>query len=150
MEKVINSSVAASRGEKVPASSVPVASRFYGEVDRDQVARSRYYEGSKRIETLEGSLKAAKKGGDAATVERLQNANPEVGLINANNRAQQAIQKLNKMAVQVVGDRETMREIDQRRFETMRALSDAIRDMERSQRPPTIAERLSGASASQR
>jgi len=150
LEKVINSSVAASRGEKVPASGVPVVGRFYGTVDKDQVARSRYYEGSKRLETLEGSLKSAKKGGDAATVERLQRTHPEIGLINANNRAQQAIQKLNKQAVQVVGDRETMEAIDQRRFETMRALSDAIRDMERSQRPPTIAERLRGASTDQR
>lgn len=150
LEKVINSSVAASRGEKVPASAVPVLGRFYGAVDKDQVARSRYYEGSKRLETLQGSLKSAKKGGDAATVERLQRTHPEIGLINANNRAQQAIQKLNKQAVEVVGDRETMEAIDQRRFETMRALSDAIRDMERSQRPATIAERLGGASGSQR
>jgi hypothetical protein len=142
LEKVINSSVAASRGEKVPASSVPVAGRFYGEVDGDLVARSRYYEGSKRIEALEGSLRAAKKAGDGATVERLQRTRPEVGLINANNRAQQAIQKLNKQAAQVIGDRETLREIDQRRFETMRALSEAIRDMERAQRSPTLAERL--------
>lgn len=147
LEKVINASVAASRGEKVSSSSIPVASRFYGEVDRDQVARSRYYEGSKRVEALEGSLKAAKKGGDAEAVERLQRTNPEVGLIHANNRAQQAIQKLNKQAAQVIGDRETLREIDQRRFETMRALSDAIRDMERSQRPPTLAERLRGEPA---
>jgi len=112
LEKVINTSVAASRGEKVQASSVPVAGRFFGEVDRDLVARSRYYEGSKRLEALEGSLKAAKKGGDAETVERLQRANPEVGLIHANNRAQQAIQKLNNQAAQVIGDREPLREID--------------------------------------
>lgn len=46
------------------------------------------------------------------------------------------------MAVTTVGDRETVEQIDQARQLQMRALNEAMRDLEKSSGKPTLAQRL--------
>ncbi|RZI58709.1 MAG: hypothetical protein EOP14_04730 [Pseudomonas sp.] len=46
------------------------------------------------------------------------------------------------MAVTTVGDRETVEQIDQARQLHMRALNEAMRDLEKSSGKPTLAQRL--------
>lgn len=46
------------------------------------------------------------------------------------------------MAVTTVGDRETVEQIDQARQLQMRALNEAMRDLEKSSGKPTLEQRL--------
>ena len=116
--------------------------RFYGEVDDDQVAQSRYYERSKAIKTAESSYKAAIKAGDDKAIERMEESTPELMMARTFARTQQNISKLNKLAVQVVNDPAEMREIDTARTELMKSANEAIAEMEREDGKVTLADRL--------
>ena len=142
VEKSVNASTAAARGDKVKSSQIPVLGRFYGEVDDDQVAMSRYYESDKKLKTLNSSLKAAKGAGDGKALERMLDAHPEAAFAIAESRVQQEIAKLNKLAVQVVKDPAAMREIDQARVAHMKALNEAMAEMEKASGKTTLGDRI--------
>lgn len=142
LEKIINVSTAAARGEEVKASQIPLASRFGGSVDEDRVAQSRYFENVRRLERAENTLNAAKKAGDGDFIAQLVKERPEIALVSLGNRVQTEVAKLNKLAVSTVDDRETLQQIDQARLARMRALNEAVRELELAQRGPTIAQRI--------
>ncbi|MCY1166226.1 Inorganic Pyrophosphatase [compost metagenome] len=142
IEKTINASTAAAAGGKVKSSQIPVLGRFYGEVDDDQVAMTRYYEGSKKLKTLESSLNAAKKAGDGAAMLKMLEEHPEAAFIKAQSRVQSEISKLNKQAVGIVDNPEVMKVIDSARVEKMKALTDAIEEMERARGKKTLGDRI--------
>lgn len=141
-EKIVDTTTAKARGEKTSINSVPVASRFYGEVDADRVQQSRYYENVKRVDRVEAAAKAAKKAGDAEAYQRIVNESPLYEVIKPANKVEQAVRKLNKQAVQVIGDREAQAALDAQRVETMKQLNDGIRELEAVRRGPTIADKL--------
>lgn len=142
VEKTINASTAAAAGGKVKSSQIPVLGRFYGEVDDDQVAMTRYYEGSKKLKTLESSLNAAKKAGDGAAMVKMLEEHPEAAFIKAQSRVQSEISKLNKAAVGTVDNPEVMKVIDSARVEKMKALTGAIEEMERARGKVTLGDRI--------
>ena len=142
MEKIINVSTAAARGEDVKVSQVPLVSRFSGKVDAGQVEQCRYYAAAKKLEGLESSMNAAKKAGDAGALQRMIDANPEAAAIQSGNKIQAAIGKLNKLAVSTVADREAMKQIDEARLEYMKALNEAMKELEQATAKPTIAQRI--------
>jgi hypothetical protein len=144
-EKIIDVTAAKARGEETPVSRIPVASRFYGVVQPDRIEQSRYFENINSIEKIEGQFKAAKKAGDGDAMERIQKNNPNFVFINASNKVQTAIQKLNKQAVQVIGNREEQKAIDEARIATMKELNEGIRTLERERRAPTVGEKLRDA-----
>lgn len=144
LEKIINVSTAAARGEEVRASQVPLFSRFGGRVDEDRVAQSRYFDNVRRLERTENTLNAAKKAGDGEFMGRLLQDRPEAALIQLGNSAQSEVAKLNKLAVSTVGDREALAQIDQARLGRMRALNDAVRALELASDGPTLAQRIRG------
>lgn len=145
IEKTIDSSVKAARGEKVRMSGIPVAGRFYGEVDADQVQQSRYYERGKQLDKVQSSLAAAKAAGDGEAMVRMIEANPDALLIKAHDKIQRDLAKLNKLAVSTVNDTATIKAIDEARLETMRSLNTVIKEMEDARTPPTLAQKLRGA-----
>lgn len=144
LEKIINMSTAAARGDEVKISQIPLASRFGGRVDADRVAQSRYFDNVRQLERTENTLNASKKAGDGEFMGRLLEERPEVELIQLGNRVQAEIAKLNKLAVSTVGDREALQQIDQARLERMRALNDAVRNLELAKQGPTLAQRVRG------
>ena len=64
--------------------------------------------------------------------------------MHMNDRVQQRIAKLNKMATATINDRETLTAIDRARFDTMQSLNDAMRDLETATSKPTLAQKLRG------
>lgn len=142
IEKTINSSVKASRGEEVKKSQIPILGRFSGEVQDDDVQKSRYFATAKKLDTLESQFNLAKKSGNAEAVERMITEHPEIALIKAQNKVAASISKLNKLAVTVINDRETMKTVDEARVMNMRALNEAIAQQERAAGKPTPGEKL--------
>lgn len=142
IEKTINASTATARGEKVKSSQIPVAGRFYGEVDDDQVQMSRYFEGAKKLKTLESSLKAAKQAGDVTAMLKMIETHPEIAFIKAQAKVQSEISGLNKLAVSTVKDPETIKVIDKARVEKMKALNGAIEELEKANGKVTLGDRL--------
>jgi hypothetical protein len=148
LEKIINTSTAAARGEEVKVAQVPLVSRFGGRVDADRVAQSRYFDNVRRLERTENTLNAAKRAGDGEFMVRLLEERPEAELIKFGNKVQAEIAKLNKQAVSIVGDREALQQVDQDRLERMRALNDAVRNLELVKQGPTLAQRVRGEGSS--
>jgi hypothetical protein len=144
IEKTINASTATSRGEKVKMSQIPVAGRFYGEVDGDQVKTSRYFENSRKLDQLETTTKTVIKAGDSAALEKLQKEHPEIALINLGNRVQSAVAKLNKMAVQTIGDPAATKTIDENRVATMDVLNEAVKALEADTSKPSLGAKIKG------
>ncbi len=142
IEKTINASTATAHGEKVKSSQIPVAGRFYGEVDDDQVQMSRYFEGAKKLKTLESSLKAAKQAGDGTAMLKMIETHPEIAFIKAQAKVQSEISGLNKLAVSTVKDPETIKVIDKARVEKMKALNGAIEELEKANGKVTLGDRL--------
>lgn len=142
LEKGINSSVKAAQGEKVQPSQIPVLGRFYGEVNDDQVAMSRFYESDRKLKTLNSSLKAAQAAGDGEALSRMLAAHPEAAFVKAESKVQQEISKLNKLAVQVVKDPAAMREIDEARVARMKSLNEAMAEMEKANGKATLGDRI--------
>lgn len=141
-EKTINASTAAARGEKVRMSGIPVAGRFYGEVDDDQTQTSRYFENSRKVRKVESSVKAARKAGDDDTADAIEDRNPEAALIRSYNRTQRALAALNKEAVQIVGDVKEMAVVDKERAQLMREFNEDLEELERESGKITLADRL--------
>lgn len=147
LEKTINASVLASRGEKVKPSAIPVAGRFYGEVDGDQVAMTKFYKNSRELDTLQSSLKAAMKAGDGAAVMRMFEDHPEAVLTKLNDKTQADIAQLNKLAVSVVRDPAEMKEIDRVRVDRMAGLNEAVKQMEEASGKMTLGQKLRAKTA---
>jgi hypothetical protein len=143
LEKAINASSAASRGDDVKMSQIPVAGRFYGEVDDAQVKQSRYFETSKKIDSLDNTRKAIIKAGDTDALEKLYAQHPDAALIELGNKVQSNVSKLNKLAATTIDDPASMREIDAARVETMDLLNQAVTDLEQS-KPATPAAKVKG------
>lgn len=144
IEKTINASTAAARGDKVKMSQIPVAGRFYGEVDGDQVRMSRYFENSRKLDQLETTKKTIIKAGDAAALEKLQKDHPEIALIGLGNRVQSAVSSLNKMAVQTIGDPASVKTIDENRVAAMDVLNEAVKALEADTTKPALGAKIKG------
>jgi Large polyvalent protein associated domain 38 len=142
IEKTINSSTAASRGEQVKPSGIPVLGRFYGEVDDNQVQMSRYYTASNNIAKLSSTIKAMEKAGDGAAMEKFVESNPGVALIQTHNKLGVSIAKLNKMAVETVGNPEALAMVDEARIGLMGALNQAVADVNKKPGKVTLADMI--------
>lgn len=143
LEKTINLSTAAARGDKVPSSKIPIAGRLYGEVDDDAVQKSRYFEAGKRIDKAQAALKAAQKAGDVDAMRKIMERDgTSIMMAGAQDKVNTEIAKLNKLAIMTVNDRETMKAVDEARLGLMRNLNAGIEQMEKQTNPPTIADRL--------
>ena len=142
IEKTVNASVKASQGEEVKTSKIPVVGRFYGEVNDDDVQKTRYFNAKKDLDKLESQFNLAKKSGNAEAVERMLKEHPEIVMIAAQNRVQASIAKLNKLAVTVINDRETMKAVDDARVMNMRALNEAIEQQEKLAGKVTPGQKL--------
>lgn len=142
IEKTVNASTAAERGDKVKMSQIPVAGRFYGEVDSDQVQMSRYYDSSNKLKMLESSFKAMTKAGDADAARKFLDEHPELVMARTAATVQQKVAALNKLAVQTVSDPSMMKQIDEARVANMVALNQAIKAQEDAAGKVTLAQKL--------
>ena len=149
LEKTINASTAKARGEKVNVSQIPVVGRFAGEVDDDQVQKSRYFESGKKLDKLESSFKAMQKAGDGDAAEKYVEQHPELAMVKPFHHIQTVIGKLNRQAVQTIGDTEAIKDIDQSRVDLMRTLNEAVLEMEKDVAKETgkvtLGERIKAA-----
>lgn len=140
LEKGINASTAAARGDKVKTSQIPVVGRFYGEVDPEQVTTSRYFENTRQLRKAESSFKAMAKAGDADAVDDFLKRNPDVVLAQQMNEIQRAIAELNRVAVTTVGDPKQMNDIDAARTQLMGVLNESVKELEAAN--PTLGDKL--------
>jgi hypothetical protein len=123
---------------------VPIVGRFYGEVDPDRVTQNRYFERGTQLDKVQNSLRAAKAAGDGDAMVKMLDQHPEAALIQAHDKVQQHITKLNKLAVSTIDDREMMKTIDEARHAEMRGLNEAFEELEAAQ-GPTPGQRLKKA-----
>jgi hypothetical protein len=144
LEKTVDTSHAVAVGDKVKPSGMPIVGRFYGEVDADRVTESRYYDRSRKIDTVQNSLRAANSARDGEAMVKILEEHPEAALIQAQDKVQQRISKLNKLAASTVDDREMMKTIDEARRAEMRGLNEAFQELEAAQ-GPTPGQRLKKA-----
>lgn len=142
LEKGINASTAASRGEKTKMSQIPVVGRFYGEVDDDSVQRGRYYEADAKMKKLTSVSREIKKSGTDAELDAYEKAHPEIELEKDFQRTRTRIAKLNKFAVETINNPKELASIDADRAEEMRELNADIKQLEKASGKLTPAEKL--------
>lgn len=142
IEKTVNTSIDAAKGQPVKASGVPVLGRFYGEVDDANVQRSRYFDNLREIETLERKIRAADKAGDTVAAERMEADGVVVEASRAARRAKKDIRDLNNEAMETIGNGAALRAIDEERTAVMRDLNDEVDEIKRETRGPTLGDRL--------
>jgi len=144
IEKTINASTAASRGEDVKSSAIPVLGRFYGEVNGDQVKTSRYFDNAAKLDKLETTKRTMTKAGDAEALAKLTADHPEIALIQLGNKVHSSVVKLNKIAATTIGDVETMKELDATRVQIMDQLNQALEGLEKETQKPTLGDKIKG------
>lgn len=142
IEKTINASTASARGDKVKASQIPVLGRFYGEVENDDVQRSRYFKTDQEMKKLTSVSRELKKSGTDADMDAYEKKHPELEAVNDWQRAERRIAKLNKLAVETINDPKELRSIDADRAEEMRDLNQTLLDMEKATGKTTPAEEV--------
>ena len=130
IEKGANAAVLKGRGEEVKAYQVPLAGRFFGEVDDAQVQKTRFYKNTGKINGLEAELKALRKRGDDTTA--FEKDNPLVDLYNTNDRVNTMLRNLNKQAKENISDIAEMKRIDTDRAAAMKNLNDEVRQLEKT------------------
>jgi len=140
IEKTVDSTDKAVRGEDVKMTGIPILGRFKGETDDQRTQQTRFYNSGREIDRVESSIKAASNAGDGEAVKRLYEDNPKAKLIRAHAKLSRDLSALNKMAVTVVNDPEQMKRIDQARTEKMRALNEAVKSLEAGEK--TLGEKL--------
>jgi hypothetical protein len=122
-----------------------VAGRFYGEVDDDRVQQSRYFDKSKEIAKAKSSLQAAKKAGDGEAMVKMSEQHPELAVATSYEKLQRELNALNKAAVSTVDDPAALKVIDDARVAKMKALNDAVRELEQASGKVTLGQKLRGA-----
>lgn len=142
IEKTINASTASARGDKVKASQIPVLGRFYGEVENDDVQRSRYFKTDQEMKKLTSVSRELKKSGTDADMDAYEKKHPELEAVRDWQRAERRIAKLNKLAVETINDPKELRSIDADRAEEMRDLNQTLLDMEKATGKTTPAEEV--------
>lgn len=142
IEKTVNTSIDAAKGQPVKSSGVPVLGRFYGEVDDANVQRSRYFDNLREIETLERKIRAADKAGDVDAATRMEADGTVVDASRAARRAKKEITALNREAMETIGDGAALRDLDAERTEVMRELNTEVDEIRQEKRGPTPGERL--------
>jgi hypothetical protein len=142
IEKTVNTSIDAAKGQPVKTSGVPVLGRFYGEVDDANVQRSRYFDNLREIETLERKIRAADKAGDVDAATRREADGTVIEASRAARRAKKEITALNREAMETIGDGPALRELDSERTEVMRELNTEVDEIRQEKRGPTPGERL--------
>lgn len=134
LEKILNASVLTAQGEDLKAREVPLGSRFAGEVDDDDLQRSRFFKNSSKIEKLEAQLKGLSKEGRGDEVRKLIDDSPLVRLYKLHDELRRDITKLNKQASESIHDKEALKRIDAARTTYMRELNDKVLEMEKAGR----------------
>jgi hypothetical protein len=140
IEKSINGVITKSQGGKVPAHQVPLLAKFVGEVDDDAVQKARFYKSSSKISALEAELKAlSAKGTDT---DKFVEDNPLSMLYPLNDKINSNLAKLNKAVAENLTDREALKELDAARVETMRALNEQVRELEKASDKASAAAKI--------
>lgn len=132
LEKALNASVLTLQGETLKAREVPFGSRFAGEVDDEDLQRSRYFKNTSQIDKLEAQLKGLSKEGRADEVRKLIDDNPLVRLYELNDEVRSNVTKLNKLAAENINDKDALKRVDAARTTYMRVLNDKVREMEKA------------------
>lgn len=131
IEKTFNAATALARGEEVKPSQVPFGSRFHGEVDAEQVTRTRYFDTGRRIRETAGQMKRATDAGDAQALRTLAKEHPvEAALAKDYAKVQRSIGEMNTLALENVGNKQVLKRIDEARVRQMNAVNQAVKRLE--------------------
>ncbi len=142
IEKTINLTDAAIKGDEFKQNKLPVVGRLFGEVDEEAVNKSRYYLNKARIEKAEAALRAADKAGDSNAMREMFKKYPELKMEDRLGEIEKHISELNKLAVATINDREKLKNIDKGRDKQMKMLNDAIKAIEIKTDGATIRQQI--------
>ena len=142
IERVIDAGANLVTGKETKATRIPLTSRFYGEVDPDQVEQRRFYEAARKIQRIERSVKAAKKAGDQDEADRIASENEIYQLAGQLENIQARLRKLNKQATETINNPAEIRDIDEARTDEMKSLNDEVRALEAERYGQTVGSRL--------
>ena len=145
IEKTVDASTLASRGEKVNPGRLPVVGRFYGEVDDDRTQASRYYEADRKLKKMDLTMGVLKKKATDEEIDAFEAKNPLLEVKRDWQIAKKHLSKLNKAAVETINDPVAMKELDKERTDEMRELNDAIVEMEKASGKVTLRDRVKAA-----
>ena len=129
-ERAINAAVLLARGEEVKPHQVPLGSRFAGEVDDEMSTMSRYYKNDERLNKFWSEFKAEAKDGNTERVEEMKR-DPRFAAAAMNNKIEQSITKLNKLAGENVSDKEKYEALNKKRAELMKKVNEAVKEAEK-------------------
>jgi hypothetical protein len=142
IERVIDAGANLATGKETKATRIPLTSRFYGEVDADQVEQRRFYEAARKIQRVERSVKAARKAGDGDEAERIAAENEVYQLAGQLEGIQNRLRMLNKRATETINNPAEIKEIDEARTEAMKRLNEEMQALEASRYGNTVGSRL--------
>ena len=135
VEKTLNVAQAMANDEPVKSSQIPLGGRFYGEVDEAQVNKSKFFKAMDKISDVKSQMKVAENARDAEAFRRILAENPqEVALMKSFGKVQQSLSDLNKLAMESVGDREKLKQIDTARDQLIAQTVGIMKQMEEAQK----------------
>lgn len=131
LEKAFNASALMAQGQTLKAREVPLGGRFAGEVEDQDLQRSRFFKNTKKIDTLEAEYKGFAKAGRKDEAAALLKKEPLAKLYEMNDDIRRSIAELNKLAAMKIDDKETLKKIDERRNKLYTILNERVRKMEK-------------------
>lgn len=141
IEKGANAVIMKSRGENVKAHQIPLSGRFFGETDDESLQKTRFYKNSPKIAALEAELRALyQKGTPQKETDAFIADNPMVQLFPMNDKVNNTLAKLNKMAKENIGDVQAMKKLDADRADVMKILNQAVLKLEAARDKAAVAE----------
>lgn len=132
LEKSVDGAILLSQGQAVPVRRIPLGGRFSGEVDADEITRTRYFANEKRIEALRVQVKGLVEGERDAELDKLYDHEPLAQLIKLSDKVDSRIAKINALSMRWDLNNPTqLAENDKTRAELMRALNEAVKELEK-------------------
>ncbi len=133
LEKAFNASALMAQGQTLKAREVPLGGRFAGEVEDQDLQRSRFFKNTKKIEGLEAEYKGFAKSGRKDEAAALMKKEPLTKLYEMNDDIRRSISELNKLAATKIDDKEALKKIDAQRNKLYTILNERVRKMEKAQ-----------------
>ena len=129
LNKAFQTGTSAATGEDLPLYKVPLVGRFVGDTEGQSGQSQKFYEGIRKLNTLEAEYKGLIKEGRSKEAKAFLNENPSVRLMMAGNYAENQIRKMKDQKRALLNDSADagqIKAIDSRITDTMRKFNDRL------------------------
>lgn len=131
IEKGTNAAIKSGDGKAGKSSEIPAMGRFYGEVDADQIQRTRYHDNADKVGKLASEMQQLKKGRNAEGRAQLAASEPLTRLTYMDAAVQRNLSNLNRKILENVDNAPVLAQLEKKRLDLMGRFNDRVKQVEK-------------------